>query len=191
MWSAAVFEPALPGRSSPASSSLVLSHHTPIGWNPKFLERGRGLLLLAVRDTIVASTSSTTTSPRSVPATFEAGRPPRGEQRPHVAADPRPGRLDPSQPAGVSSSSARHTVGGDATGPSTWPLVAQHVDVGDRLTTVGEHHRHVDQHPAPVMDRGERAPRQRLDSSPVRPARSASSRTATLPRGPPRRSRRR
>jgi len=50
--------------------------------------------------------------------------------------------------------------------------VTQHVDVGDRLTTVGEHHRHVDQYPAPVMDRDERRRGQRLrqlrgQSSPV------------------------
>jgi hypothetical protein len=35
MWSAAVFDPALPGRSFAAKNSLVLSHHTPSGWNPK------------------------------------------------------------------------------------------------------------------------------------------------------------
>jgi len=36
--------------------------------------------------------------------------------------------------------------------------VAQHVDVADRLTTIGQHHRDVDQHLAPV-NRGERTPR--------------------------------
>ena len=35
MWSSAWLEPALPGRSVMASSSWVLSHHTPSGWNPK------------------------------------------------------------------------------------------------------------------------------------------------------------
>ncbi len=43
MWSAAVFAPALPGRSLIARHSLVLSHHTAIGWNPNPpLNVGRG-----------------------------------------------------------------------------------------------------------------------------------------------------
>jgi hypothetical protein len=37
--------------------------------------------------------------------------------------------------------------------------VAQHVDVADRLTAIGQHHRDVDQDLAPVMDRQERTPR--------------------------------
>jgi hypothetical protein len=40
--------------------------------------------------------------------------------------------------------------------------VPQHLDVGDRLATVGEHHRDVDQHPSPVVDRSERPTLQRL-----------------------------
>ena len=32
IWSAAVLEPALPGRKLAARNSSVLSHHTPIGW---------------------------------------------------------------------------------------------------------------------------------------------------------------
>ena len=35
MWSPAWLLPALPGRNVTASSSVVLSHHTPSGWNPK------------------------------------------------------------------------------------------------------------------------------------------------------------
>jgi hypothetical protein len=45
-------------------------------------------------------------------------------------------------------------------------LVAQHADVGDRLTTVGEHHRDIDEHPATVMDRGEQPTGER-DGQPV------------------------
>jgi hypothetical protein len=40
--------------------------------------------------------------------------------------------------------------------------MAQHIDVSDRLTTISEHHRHIGQHPTPIMNRGERAPSQRL-----------------------------
>ena len=34
MWSAASFEPALPGRSSIASDSAVFASHAPSGWKP-------------------------------------------------------------------------------------------------------------------------------------------------------------
>jgi hypothetical protein len=40
--------------------------------------------------------------------------------------------------------------------------VAQHIDVCDRLTTVGEHRRHVDQDPTPVVERDEVAAEHRL-----------------------------
>jgi hypothetical protein len=40
-------------------------------------------------------------------------------------------------------------------------LVTQHIDIGDRFTTIGEHHRHIDQHPAPIMTRSKRPTRQR------------------------------
>jgi hypothetical protein len=39
--------------------------------------------------------------------------------------------------------------------------VPQRVDIGDRLTTSGEHHRHVHPHLAAVMARGETPPRER------------------------------
>jgi hypothetical protein len=42
--------------------------------------------------------------------------------------------------------------------PQQWGLVAQYVDVSDRLT-VGEYHRHISQHLAAIMDRRERPPR--------------------------------
>ncbi len=35
MWSAAVLEPALPGRSRPVSASLVLSQNASTGWKPQ------------------------------------------------------------------------------------------------------------------------------------------------------------
>lgn len=59
--------------------------------------------------------------------------------------------------AGVSSSNARGTVGPEASCQHL-PLVAQHLDVTDRLTGIGQHHRNVDQHLAPVVHQGERAP---------------------------------
>ena len=41
-------------------------------------------------------------------------------------------------------------------------MVAQDIDVGDRLTAVEKHDRDVDQDPAVVVERGERAPHHRL-----------------------------
>jgi hypothetical protein len=58
--------------------------------------------------------------------------------------------------------------------------VTQHVDVGDRLPTIGEHHRHIGQHPAPIMTRGKSPTCQRLGDPPIRPVRSASSRRPAL-----------
>ena len=40
--------------------------------------------------------------------------------------------------------------------------MAKNVDVGDRLTTISDHRRAVDQDPAAVVNRGERALRHRL-----------------------------
>lgn len=51
------------------------------------------------------------------------------------------------------SSRARQTVVSEATGPEYLVLVAQHVDVADRLPTIGDHHREIDDDPAPVVDR--------------------------------------
>jgi len=68
--------------------------------------------------TRVASTSRTTVSPRSVPATFEAGSPPgsRDQTWARTFARARSIRL---AIAGVIPFRARHTVGAEATEPST------------------------------------------------------------------------
>ena len=74
MWSPAWLLPALPGRRLIANSSVVLSHHTPIGWNPNPpLNVAAACSFSEWQVTSVASTSNTTTSPRSMPATFDAG----------------------------------------------------------------------------------------------------------------------
>jgi hypothetical protein len=68
--------------------------------------------------TSVASTSNTIVSPKSVPATLEAGSPPPVASCAHTCgrtfARALSSRLGA---AGVSSFNARHTVGADATGP--------------------------------------------------------------------------
>lgn len=43
--------------------------------------------------------------------------------------------------------------------------MTQNADVGDGLTAISEHHRNVDQHPAPVVDRDESPPCHRLRQS--------------------------
>lgn len=153
MWSLVVFEPALPGRSDPARNSPLLSHQTPIGWYPNvFLNVRVACSFSLCATTIVASTSSTTTSAgRVVPATFEAGRPPG--TRPHTRARVPPRRLDPLQRLRADPSKARHTVGADATAPSTSWLVTQGVDIGDRFPTSGDHRGHIDQDPTAVVAR--------------------------------------
>ena len=61
--------------------------------------------------------------------------------------------------AGVTSSRLRHTVGRDATAPSS--LLAQGVDVGDRLTALGQHRRDIHPDLPAVMNGEEVAPAQR------------------------------
>ena len=74
MWSAAVLYPALSVRSCPAKNSLVLSHHTPSGWNPEVRSNvGEALCFSDCAITIVASTPRTTVAPRSGSATLLAG----------------------------------------------------------------------------------------------------------------------
>lgn len=72
---------------------------------------------------MVASTSSTTVSPRSVPATRLAGsRPCRSTTRAHTCQRVRARAASTFfNRAGVNSANARHTVGGEATGPNTSP----------------------------------------------------------------------
>ena len=89
------------------------------------------------------------------------GRQTTRQQRPDAAAYPRPGLGDPAQPGcGQPGQGAPHR---RRRGHRTQQrcLVTQHVDVGDRLTTIGDHDRHIGQHPTPVMARRERPLRQR------------------------------
>jgi hypothetical protein len=61
-------------------------------------------------------------------------------------------------------------------------LVAQHVDIRDRLTTISDQHGEIDQHPAAVMHRQRPRPSQRAGhTASVRPARSAGIRNSAAP----------
>jgi hypothetical protein len=75
--------------------------------------------------------------------------------------------------AGVTSSRLRHTVGRDATAPSS--LLARGVDVGDRLTARGQHRRDIHPDLPAVMNGEEVAPPTARRFSPTRSANRRSS----------------
>jgi hypothetical protein len=151
MWSAAVFEPALPARSLAARNSLVLSHHTPSGWNPKVrLNVAAAFSFSLWLITMVASVSSTIRSSRSVPATLLAGTPSGSWDQTWRRTRARAFWILFNRP-GVTSSSARHTVGADATRPSTLDWWRSTSMSAIASPAVGEHHRDVGQHPAAVV----------------------------------------
>jgi len=67
---------------------------------------------------MVASTSSTTVSPRSVSATHDAGSPPGNTDHTCLRTRARAASILRNL-AGVNSARVRHTVGAEATGPNT------------------------------------------------------------------------
>ena len=123
MWSAAVFDPAFPGRSSTASGSPVpagpWSTNAHNGWNPKpRLERRRRVLLLRVRGH-QGGVQVDDQRPVRVDAVVRRVLPASA----HTRARARRGRCrSPSTPRSASAASAsivRDTVGSEATGPNT------------------------------------------------------------------------
>jgi len=90
------------------------------------------------------------------------GAVPLNDLSPHVTADPSPRSSDLLQPARRDRIQRPPHRRRRRDRTEHADLVAQHVDVSDRLTTIGEHHRNVREHPAPVMDRDERTPCHRL-----------------------------
>ncbi len=128
-------------------------------------ERRRCMLLLAVRDHD-RGVHVQHHDVAQVAAGDLAGRHPAGELGPHMTTHPGPRGLDLLHPA------RGHLIQGaphrrrrcDRSEHIT--LVTQHVDVGDRLTTIGEHDRHIGQDPATVMDRDETTPGHRLGQLP-------------------------
>jgi len=108
----------------------------------------------------------TTVDPRSVPAAREAGSPPGSWA--HMTPDPGSSPADPAQRGrGDPCQSAPHRGRGRDRSPHR--LVAQGAEVGDFLTTCGQHRSHVDQHLAPVVDRGEVSLGQRRRQLPGQP----------------------
>ena len=170
MWSWAWLALAFPGRSRMASSlaGVVAPHPERVEPEPA-LEVRRRLLLLRVRG-----------DQRGVHIEHDhvteigASRPAKPAARPAADAQTCRRTLARASPirfnaAGVISSNARHTVAGEATGPSRPVLVAQRVDVGDRLPARGEDRGHIDQHPPAVMDRDEPRRANATDTLSVRP----------------------
>lgn len=117
-----MFDPAFPGGSLGAGTSSVLSHQTPIGWNPKVrLNVAAAFSFSLWLIMTVASTSSTIRpASRSAPAVRLAGTPPASCDQTCRRARARAGRSFFNRP-GVTSSSVRHTVGAEAIGPNAAP----------------------------------------------------------------------
>jgi hypothetical protein len=113
MWSAAVFDPALPCRTIPASASPEAisgrsKKHT-IGWKPNVrFQVGAASSLSECAITIVASMSKHSSWARSGPA-------PAAHARSLALARPARNR---GRCAPVTRSSTRHAVGVEATGPN-------------------------------------------------------------------------
>jgi hypothetical protein len=157
MWSATVLEPALPGRSATASISWVLSHQTARGWYPETtLERRCSLAPLTVRGD-QGRVDIQDHDPAEVGVGDLGGRQLR-QLSPHVTTHPGAGPLDPLQRRWRQLVQGPPHRGGRGDRPQHLPLVAQHVAVRDRLTTIGQQDRDVDQDPAPVMHRTKRGP---------------------------------
>ena len=113
-WSAAVFDPALPARSSPASASPPAtsgrSRNASNGWNPNVLFHVAAAFSFSLCATvIVASKSMHSSSDRSGPAPAAHARSLATARAARTA-----GRWTAS-----TRSSTRHAVGIEATGPKT------------------------------------------------------------------------
>jgi hypothetical protein len=113
MWSAAVLEPALPLRNSPANASPPAtsgrSKKHSSGWNPKvFFQVAAAFSFSLCAIVMVASKSSRSSSVRSGPAPAA-----HAASRATARARRTAGRWSPSI-----RSSTRHVVGIEATGPN-------------------------------------------------------------------------
>ncbi len=143
-----------------ASSSVVLSHHTPIGWNPK----------PPLNVAAACSFSECAVTKRGVDVQHhrlaEIGAGDLRRRQRWAADSTRGGRpwarafsTRSTRPGWPHPSSATPSAASDRAEQAA--LVPQRVDVGDRLTTGGQHGRDVHPHLAAIMDRGEPPPRQR------------------------------
>ena len=120
MWSAAVFEPALPGRRTMASGSpfppAPWSAQAVIGWNPNvFFHVAAACSFSECAITIVAS-RSTVTSPPSAPG---AASPASAHARSRAAARAARIALTDRGRSAASAATSRDTTGSDATGPAS------------------------------------------------------------------------
>lgn len=119
------------------------------------LERGRRLFLLAVRDHD-RGIDIEHDCRAEVGSGDPAGRQAARYLCPDMAAGPGPDGGDLLQPCGrdLGQCAPPRRRGCDRTEHTG--LMPEHVDVGDRLTAIGKHHRHVGQDPAAVVNRDER-----------------------------------
>ena len=182
MWSAAVFDPAFPGRSTIASGSpfppAPWSAQAVIGWNPNvFFQVGAACSFSECAITIVASRSTVTSPP--------SRRARRAGQRPGPLPRGRPGGPDRLQrPRQVrrqgGDQPGHHRVGRDR--PRQLRLLPQHRDVGQAVPAQRHRGGQVRDDLARVVDRPRRPPPgQPSDRPRPRPVTRIVSHSSTAP----------
>jgi hypothetical protein len=186
MWSAAVFAPALPGRSWAARNSRVLSQNAARGWNPNVRLNVAAAASFSLWQMTIEASTSITNRCRSRPATRTCGnaRPSwvsacwaHTSSRARARAAATAARVRSS-----SRSSSRQHVESDATCPNRacWSAstAMSEIVVAPAATATA---RSTSTRPGSCRARGLRSPPSASDSSPVNVARSATSASSRDP----------
>jgi hypothetical protein len=120
MWSAVVFDPARPSRSSPDKASRVLSRKQNSGWNPNVFFQVRVAFSLSEWQITIEASRSNTRPGTGRPAAIEVGSPPRVSAACAHATSRAAARAvrSAANPAPSTSDSSRQAVGSDATDPN-------------------------------------------------------------------------
>lgn len=120
VWSAAVLDPAFPGRSIPASASLVLSSHTSNGWYPNpCLNVAAACSFSEWQPTRLASKSTTNPGTSTPPQrTVGTGRPASARSSQARSRAWARARFSPANTVSSTESNTRHAVAVDATAPN-------------------------------------------------------------------------
>ena len=140
-WSAAVFEPAFPGRSSPARCSPVSSRKQCSGWKPKPpLRCGPPPSFSVWHSNNCASKSSVT----------DAGRTPNDQARSRALR--RAARIDASS-SSPSAYNSRVAVAVRRDLPEQVRLLGKRAQIGDTVAAIDQHRRQINQHPPRPVQR--------------------------------------
>ena len=147
MWSAAVFDPAFPARSRPASASPPAtsgrSRKHSNGWNPNVFFHVAAAFSFSLCAIVIGGVEVQTQLSGQVRA---------GTGGPRRLAGRRPRRPDRRRDARRRPGPAPATSSGiDATGPSRSSRSTEHADPADRVRAVGDRDREVGEHPTRRM----------------------------------------